>query len=125
MSHHKGQHRCICRPARVAAIQLIKMGSSRPDEKFAAHCLATRRPGQSSGPLVGEIEDYIRSTLINLETHRYVRTPILSDTIIDYLEGKGVKFATVDDCASTMLRIASEPSINGECTLIKLAGLEH
>lgn len=45
---------------------------------------------------------------------RYVRTPILSDAILEYLEGKGVKFATVDDCTSTMLRIASEPSINGK-----------
>ena len=44
---------------------------------------------------------------------RYVRTPILSDTVIEFLEGKGVKFATVDDCVQSMLRLGSEKDING------------
>lgn len=32
---------------------------------------------------------------------------------MEYLESKGVKFATVDDCVNAMLRIASETNING------------
>ncbi|KAJ4244010.1 hypothetical protein NW762_014623 [Fusarium torreyae] len=43
----------------------------------------------------------------------YVKTPILSSRIIDYLVGKGVKFATVEDCCNAMLRIASDKTING------------
>ncbi|KAM6521738.1 hypothetical protein FALCPG4_011444 [Fusarium falciforme] len=43
----------------------------------------------------------------------YVKTPILSDTIIDYLQSKAVKFATVDDSTTAVLRIASDRTING------------
>jgi hypothetical protein len=42
-----------------------------------------------------------------------VRTPILSKDIQDYLDGKGVGFALVEDSAKAMLKIASDASING------------
>lgn len=51
---------------------------------------------------------------VNFVAPWYVRTPILSAKIIDYLESKGVKFATVDDCARAMLNIAADPSIHGQ-----------
>jgi len=50
---------------------------------------------------------------VNLVAPWYVRTPILSDAVVGFLQGKGVKFATIDDCKNTMLRIASEKNING------------
>ncbi|KAF7557421.1 hypothetical protein G7Z17_g638 [Cylindrodendrum hubeiense] len=50
---------------------------------------------------------------VNFTAPWYVRTPILSDRIIQYLESKGVNFATVDDCARAMLHIASDKEING------------
>lgn len=45
---------------------------------------------------------------------RYVRTPILSDKVIAYLESKGVKFATVEDCARAMIQIAARKEVNGK-----------
>lgn len=51
---------------------------------------------------------------LNLLILRYVRTPILSDKVVEYLESKGVKFATVDDCARAMLQLASRKEVNGE-----------
>ncbi|CAK7238081.1 hypothetical protein SEUCBS140593_010310 [Sporothrix eucalyptigena] len=50
---------------------------------------------------------------VNFVAPWYVRTPILSEKIIEYLEGKGVHFATVDDCARAMLNIASDTTIHG------------
>jgi hypothetical protein len=44
---------------------------------------------------------------------RYVRTPILSQDIQDYLNSKGVEFALVEDSAKAMLNIASDVTING------------
>ncbi|KAH7142122.1 short chain dehydrogenase reductase [Dactylonectria macrodidyma] len=50
---------------------------------------------------------------VNFVAPWYVRTPILADKIIQYLESKDVKFATVEDCARAMIHIASEREING------------
>ncbi|KAH6871219.1 short chain dehydrogenase reductase [Thelonectria olida] len=50
---------------------------------------------------------------VNFTAPWYVRTHILSSKIIEYLESEGVKFATVEDCAKAMLRIASDKEING------------
>ncbi|VUC23914.1 unnamed protein product [Clonostachys rosea] len=50
---------------------------------------------------------------VNLVAPWYVRTPILSDKTVESLQSKGVKFATVDDCAMAMLRIATNKEING------------
>ncbi|KAH8703862.1 short chain dehydrogenase reductase [Talaromyces proteolyticus] len=50
---------------------------------------------------------------VNLVAPWYVRTPILSKDIQDYLDGKGVGFALVEDSAKAMLKIASDASING------------
>lgn len=50
---------------------------------------------------------------IALAPSRYVHTPILSDKVINYLTSKGVNFATVEDCAAAILRIASDQSLHG------------
>lgn len=50
---------------------------------------------------------------------RYVKTPILSKDIQDYLDGKGVSCALVEDCARAMLYIASDSSINGGSTFCR------
>lgn len=44
---------------------------------------------------------------------RYVRTPILSESMQDFLDGKGVGFALVEDACKAMLRIASDTTVNG------------
>lgn len=49
----------------------------------------------------------------DLLSTRYVRTPILSDKVVEYLVSKGVKFARVEDCASAILMIASHQEIQG------------
>ncbi|KAM0187501.1 hypothetical protein ACHAPI_011136 [Fusarium lateritium] len=54
---------------------------------------------------------------VNLVAPWYVRTPILSDKFVDFLQSKGVNFATMDDCASTMLHLASDRNINGKHVL--------
>lgn len=48
-----------------------------------------------------------------IEASRYVRTPILSNKVIEYLESKGVNFATLDDCARAVIYIASRKEANG------------
>ncbi|EFX06215.1 short chain dehydrogenase reductase [Grosmannia clavigera kw1407] len=50
---------------------------------------------------------------VNFVAPWYVRTPILSQKIIAYLESKGVKFATVEDCAHAMIQIAARKEVNG------------
>ncbi|TVY36533.1 5'-hydroxyaverantin dehydrogenase [Lachnellula subtilissima] len=50
---------------------------------------------------------------VNLVAPWYVRTPILGEEIQAYLVGKGVEFATVEDCTKAMLKIASDTTING------------
>ncbi|CAH0057282.1 unnamed protein product [Clonostachys solani] len=50
---------------------------------------------------------------VNLVAPWYVRTPILSDATVEFLQSKGVNFATMDDAASTMLRIAAMKEVNG------------
>ncbi|KIW80819.1 hypothetical protein Z517_07436 [Fonsecaea pedrosoi CBS 271.37] len=50
---------------------------------------------------------------VNLVAPWYIRTPILSQKVQDFLDGKGVGFALVEDCCRAMLFIASDPTING------------
>lgn len=50
---------------------------------------------------------------VNFVAPWYVRTPILSPKVLEYLVSKGVKFATIDDCARAMLNIAADQSIHG------------
>ncbi|KAF4121449.1 NAD(P)-dependent dehydrogenase, short-chain alcohol dehydrogenase family [Geosmithia morbida] len=51
---------------------------------------------------------------VNVVAPWYVVTPIISDLAVRFLESKGVKFATKEDCASAMLSIASMRDLNGK-----------
>lgn len=42
----------------------------------------------------------------------------MSPTVIAHLEAKGVKFSLKEDCATAMLRLASDKSINGHALAI-------
>ncbi|KAN0089650.1 short chain dehydrogenase reductase [Hyaloscypha variabilis] len=53
------------------------------------------------------------SIRVNLVAPWFVRTPILDQGIQDFLDGKGVGFATVDDACTAMLKIASDTTVNG------------
>jgi short-subunit dehydrogenase len=50
----------------------------------------------------------------NLTGPWYVGTSILSPQVQEYCKGKGIVFAEAADCAGAMLKIASDPSINGK-----------
>ncbi|KAK6078999.1 fungal specific transcription factor domain-containing protein [Seiridium cupressi] len=50
---------------------------------------------------------------VNFVAPWYVRTPILPDSVVEYLASKGVKFARVEDCARAMLNIVADEGING------------
>ncbi|OQU97178.1 hypothetical protein CLAIMM_03153 [Cladophialophora immunda] len=50
---------------------------------------------------------------VNLVAPWYIQTPILPQPVQDYLDGKGVGFALVEDCCKAMLIIASDKTING------------
>lgn len=50
---------------------------------------------------------------VNFVAPWYVRTLILSDKVVSFVEGKGVVFATVDDCARAMLNLAVDARIYG------------
>lgn len=43
-----------------------------------------------------------------------MKTPILSEKILQYLDSKGVGFALVEDACKAMLKIASDVNVNGE-----------
>lgn len=53
------------------------------------------------------------SIRVNLVAPWYVRTPILSQKVQEYLDGEGVGFAEVGDSARGMLFLASDKSVNG------------
>jgi len=53
------------------------------------------------------------SIRVNLVAPWYVRTPILNKDIQEFLDGKGVGFATVEDTCKAMLKIASDTTVNG------------
>jgi hypothetical protein len=59
------------------------------------------------------IEIKIAASHLHLVLCRFVRTPILDQGIQDFLDGKGVGFATVDDACTAMLKIASDTTVNG------------
>jgi hypothetical protein len=44
---------------------------------------------------------------------RYVRTSILPQELFDKVERSGVEFATTEDAGQCLLRILSDPSVNG------------
>jgi hypothetical protein len=74
--------------------------------------LEGRNQNQSCGAMVSII--WILTDLMSEIDIRYVRTPILPQPVQDFLDGKGVNFALVDDAARAMLLLASDRTINGE-----------
>ena len=43
----------------------------------------------------------------------FVKTGLLSQTVIENLEKADTEFATVDDAARVVMKLCSDPSING------------
>ncbi|KAL2831024.1 putative short chain dehydrogenase/ reductase [Aspergillus pseudoustus] len=48
----------------------------------------------------------------------YVDTNLMSPSVVQHAKSKGVKFADAADAAGAMLRIVSDPSVNGRCFTI-------
>ena len=44
---------------------------------------------------------------------RFIDTAIMSKDTLAYLESNGVEYATTQDAAQALLKLASDPSING------------
>lgn len=59
--------------------------------------------------------DGIRS---NAVAPSYVKTGLMSRGVFDYVESKGAKFAEPADAAGALIKIASDPSINGRCLAV-------
>lgn len=52
--------------------------------------------------------------MLMIGTARYARTAIFSREIVEVLQSKGVKFASVEDGARAVLQIASRKDVNGK-----------
>ena len=50
--------------------------------------------------------------------HRFIETKILSKDVAALLTSRGVEFATVEDAALALLRILSDPKVNGRAVAI-------
>lgn len=59
---------------------------------------------------VTEHEHNIR---VNYIAPWFIRTKIMSDTVIKFLEGRNVEFAAVDDSAGAILRMITDPKVTG------------
>jgi hypothetical protein len=44
---------------------------------------------------------------------RYVETGLMSPSVIAHVKSKGIRFADAADAAGAIIKIASEPGING------------
>jgi NAD(P)-dependent dehydrogenase (short-subunit alcohol dehydrogenase family) len=49
---------------------------------------------------------------------RFIETKILSKQAVEHLSGQGVKFATVEDAGQCLMRIVSDPKVNGRAFAI-------
>ena len=50
----------------------------------------------------------------NTDAFRFVQTKILSAAAVEGLTKGGYEFATIEDAATAVMKIVSDPSINGE-----------
>jgi hypothetical protein len=53
-------------------------------------------------------------------TLRYVATTIMSPAVQEYCRNKGIIFVEAADAASGMIKVASDPSINGDKNILSL-----
>lgn len=44
----------------------------------------------------------------------FIRTPIMSEVVVNKLSESGIEFATVEDAAAGLLRIVSDPKVHGK-----------
>ncbi|KAH7347525.1 hypothetical protein B0T11DRAFT_359968 [Plectosphaerella cucumerina] len=56
---------------------------------------------------------YFNGSRVNVISPWYVRTSILPQELFDKVERSGVEFATTEDAGQCLLRILSDPSVNG------------
>ncbi|KAF4238183.1 hypothetical protein CNMCM8980_002157 [Aspergillus fumigatiaffinis] len=56
---------------------------------------------------------YYYGSRVNVISPWYVRTNILSEKTFDHVSNVGVQFATTEDAGQCLLRILSDPSVNG------------
>lgn len=54
----------------------------------------------------------------HVQSHRYVKTNILSDEAFAHVSSLGVEFARAEDAAQCLLRILSDVSINGHSLFV-------
>lgn len=58
------------------------------------------------------------STRVNVVAPWFVRTPLMTEGAMQHLESKGVDFAAEEDAVKTVLRIASDKTLNGTVLLL-------
>jgi len=57
--------------------------------------------------------EHVHNIRVNYIGPWFIPTKILSKAAIDHISGRGIEFATVDDAAQCLMRIVSDPEVNG------------
>ncbi|KAK5064801.1 hypothetical protein LTR84_000635 [Exophiala bonariae] len=55
---------------------------------------------------------------VNMISPYYVETTVLPKKVYEYIRGKGIDFATLEDAGQCLLRLLSDPAINGHSLFI-------
>lgn len=56
---------------------------------------------------------YYREVRQLKKLNRFIKTPIMSDKVIETLISKGINFAKAEDACKALLRFATDKSVNG------------
>ncbi|EXJ65481.1 hypothetical protein A1O7_01822 [Cladophialophora yegresii CBS 114405] len=62
--------------------------------------------------------EHVHNIRVNYIGPWFVETKILSKPVVQHLTGQGISFATVEDAAQCLMRIVSDPSVNGRAFAI-------
>ncbi|RMZ84789.1 hypothetical protein DV737_g959, partial [Chaetothyriales sp. CBS 132003] len=57
--------------------------------------------------------EHVHNIRVNYVAPAYIKTPLLSAAVVEHLEKAGTEFATLEDAARAVLKLASDSSING------------
>ncbi|TKA70564.1 hypothetical protein B0A55_06238, partial [Friedmanniomyces simplex] len=104
----KGRDRCIIMTASLAGYLGLPGAPQYNAAKFAVRGLMNSL--RLTAPAKG-----IR---INVLAPWYIKTPIMSEEVMDKLTGYGVRFAAIEDASSAVLHLASDTSLNGRALAV-------
>lgn len=116
MSNPHGLGRSIPGLSAHPPIQCQQMGRAWNHACVEANSVLLRQSGQRHLSMVS-LSTFSRPMAYPLRTNktlnRYVKTNILSEQDFEQVRSLGVEFATVEDAGQCLLRILSDPTVNG------------